>query len=167
MKSECHDCVVYRSRARRCYEMRDIPEQFGHLKLQCHSNCSDCDYFEKVIGQGTSVLIVTRNRHLQHSVLGDAKKADVILQIVSDEYECAAILDKFRPDYIVVDCASGKTRTEDICRHLSNDERIPFTKIILTSRNDYNKNCFEGRIFGWIKKPFTFTQLRCCLGKAE
>lgn len=167
IKPACRECVVYRSRARRCYEMRDIPEQFGHLKLHCHSDCNACDYYEKVRGQGTSVLLVTRNRHLRYSMLSEARKADIIVRGASDEYECATILDEFRPDYIVLDGTFGRKRTQDICRHLSSDKRIPFTKIILTSREDFNKDCFEGRIFCWIEKPFTFAQLRCCLGQAE
>ena len=37
VSDECLNCIAYKSRARRCYEMRNIPEQFGHLKLSWKS----------------------------------------------------------------------------------------------------------------------------------
>ena len=70
-------------------------------------------------------------------------------------------------DFVVLDCSLGTTRVQELCRHLDADLRVPFTKIILTSGSKPVQDCFEGRIFGWIKKPFTFLQLRCCLGQAE
>jgi excisionase family DNA binding protein len=163
----CLDCVVYRSRARRCYEMRDIPEQFGLLKLHCANACENCSYYHIVHGQGTLVLIVTRNQRLVEQIRAESEGGDVSLRFASGEYECSAVLDQFRPDFVVLDCSLGASRVQELCRHLAGDVRIPFTKIILTSGSESVKDCYEGQIFGWIKKPFTFLQLRCCLGQAE
>ncbi|MBU0984621.1 MAG: excisionase family DNA-binding protein [candidate division Zixibacteria bacterium] len=160
---DCRNCVAYKSRAHRCYEMRDIPEQFGTLKLHCHASCTSCEYYKLMQGRGTSTLIVSRNRRLADTLQDEANDRDLILRFASSEYECGAIIDKFRPDYVVVDCSFGASRTRDICRHLSSDERIPFTRIFLTSRNADIRDCCDGEIFGWIKKPFTFTQLKDCL----
>lgn len=164
---ECLTCVVYRSRARRCYEMRDLPEEFGHLKLHCKTDCIDCEYFHAVQGKATSVLVVTRNNRLREQVESEARGHDMVLRFVDSEYDCAAVINEFRPDYVVIDCSCGASRAREMCRHLSRDERIPFTKIILSSHSENIKDCYDGRIFGWIKKPFTFTQLRCCIGQAE
>ncbi len=166
-KPECHDCMVFRSRARRCYELREISEEFGYLTPHCHSECEDCEYYGIVRDEGTQVLIVTRNSKLRDSLTEEAEGGDVVMQFADSEYQCASILHAFRPDYVVLDCALGRNRTQEMCRYLSTDERIPFTKIILTSRSADVEDCFDGRIFGWIKKPFTFQQLRCCLGQAE
>lgn len=167
VNKKCRQCVVFRSRARRCYEMRDIPEHFGHLKLHCTTACEDCDYYHRVQGQGTSVLVVTRNSRLREQIEQEAQHGDVPIRFVTSEYECSALLHHYRPDYIVLDCALGASRVQAMCQHLNRDERIPFTKIILTSKSEKIRDCFEGTIFGWIKKPFTFVQLRCCLGQAE
>lgn len=147
--------------------MRDIPEQFGNLKLHCPTACESCEYFNSVHGEGTSVLILTRNRSLRDAIQRESRHGDVPVRFASSEYECSAMLNRYHPDYIVADCALGQSRIQDLCRHLSQDDRVPFTKIILTSKNEHVKDCFEGRIFGWIRKPFTFLQLRCLIGQAE
>jgi excisionase family DNA binding protein len=41
----CVDCLVYKTRARRCYEMSDFPAEFGVLKQFCKSSCDDCEYY--------------------------------------------------------------------------------------------------------------------------
>jgi len=162
---ECQNCVAYKSRALRCYEMRDIPEQYGPLKLHCQSNCTECEYYKVVVGSGTSALIVSRSRTLAEELHRHADDAELTLRFASSEYECAALIDKFRPDYVVVDCSFGAPRTRDICQYVTNDDRIPFTRIILTSKTARVKDCCDGEIFGWIKKPFTFEQLKSCLSQ--
>ncbi|MEW5995206.1 MAG: excisionase family DNA-binding protein [Candidatus Zixiibacteriota bacterium] len=163
VKNECLDCIAYKSRAMRCYEMRDIPEEFGHLKLYCHGNCTACEYYKVMHGRCTSALLLTRSQKLIKTLEKDASDQDVVLRFASSEYECAAIIDKFRPDFVVLDCSLGTTRTRQLCRNLSADDRIPFTRIILASRSADMKDCSEGEIFGWIKKPFTYDQLKDCL----
>lgn len=164
---ECEDCVVFRSRARRCYEMRDIPDQFGPLKLHCKTACKECEYYHQVRGVGTSVLVLARNRRQLEALERDSQGGDVQIRFAGSEYECSALITGFRPDYVVLDCAFGQSRINQLCGALSRDERIPFTKIILTSENKDVSDCHDGRIFGWIKKPFSFRELRCCLGQAE
>jgi excisionase family DNA binding protein len=41
----CVDCLVYKARAMRCYEMSSFPTDFGVLKLFCKSSCDDCEYY--------------------------------------------------------------------------------------------------------------------------
>jgi excisionase family DNA binding protein len=44
----CEDCLVYKTRALRCYEMCDFPGEFGHLRRFCKSSCDDCEYYKLV-----------------------------------------------------------------------------------------------------------------------
>jgi len=164
-KPECLDCVAYRSRAARCYEMREIPEQFGHLKLHCQDSCEACDYYQLMQGRGTMALILTRNRSLKGALRDEAEDTDLLLRFASSEYECASIIDNFRPDFIVIDCSLGRSRTRELCRNLGRDERIPFTRIFLAAQAPNVKDCAEGEIFGWIRKPFTYEQLKDCLSR--
>lgn len=164
-KPECLDCVAYRSRAGRCYEMREIPEEFGHLRLHCQTTCAACDYYQLMQGRGTSALILTRSQSLQDALRAAANDTEVLLQFASSEYECAAIVEKFRPDFIVIDCSLGKSRTRELCQSLANDDRIPFTRIILASQTTDVQNCADGEIFGWIRKPFNYEQLKGCLSR--
>jgi excisionase family DNA binding protein len=166
-KEECLNCVAYRSRARRCYEMREIPEEFGHLRLHCQTTCDACDYYQLMHGRGTTALMLTRSKNLAETLRQEAQDSDLLLQFASSEYECAAIVEKFRPDFIVIDCSLGKSRTRELCRSLGNDDRIPFARIILASQTTRLSDCADGEIFGWIKKPFTYEQLKGCLGRPQ
>lgn len=157
---ECLDCVAYKSRAHRCYEMRDLPEQFGPLKLHCTTDCASCDYYKMMQGRGTSVLVISRNRELLKNLRERGDDADLTVRFADSEYECAMTIDKFRPDFVVIDCSLGMGRTREICYHLRNDDRVPFTRIILASQSSAIDSCCDGEIFGWIKKPFSLRQLR-------
>ncbi len=41
----CGDCLVFRTKARTCYLLR---EETGHLRLSCDIDCDDCGYFQMI-----------------------------------------------------------------------------------------------------------------------
>jgi excisionase family DNA binding protein len=159
VRDECRDCMAFRSKARRCYEMRDIPEEFGHLRLFCQSSCEDCKFYQLTHLQRRSVLVVSRHQRWLTDLVDQSADSVLKLETAHSEYECGALIEKFRPDFIVLDRSFGAARTRDICRHLIADDRIPFTRIILTSRlASWDDNC-QQEVCGWIEKPFTIEQL--------
>jgi len=160
IQNQCLNCVAYKSGALRCYEMRDIPEEFGGMKTHCDENCDDCEYFRLTHGHATSALVVSHNEKLVSSLKSESDSIEIKLRFASGEYECAATIDKFRPDYVIIDCSFGTKRTREMCRAISNDTRIPYTRIILTSRSASVKECCDGEVFGWITKPFNAEQLQ-------
>jgi CheY-like chemotaxis protein len=151
--------VAYRSKARRCYEMRGIPEEFGHLRLFCQTSCEECDFYQLTHLQRLSVLVVSRHTGWIEELARQQPSPLLKLAFAHSEYECGSVIETFRPDYIVLDCSFGPNRTREICRHLNADERIPFTRIILTSRQArWSEDC-QQEVCGWIEKPFTMEQL--------
>ena len=42
---KCEDCVVYRARALRCFELSDFSEESGFLRRFCKSSCDECNYY--------------------------------------------------------------------------------------------------------------------------
>ena len=60
INEECQNCIVYRSRALRCYEMIQLPIETGHSKVFCQTSCEECDYYKLVLEQSINVLVVTR-----------------------------------------------------------------------------------------------------------
>ena len=48
LKDECKDCIVYKSRTSRCYELCNLPVATGHAKLFCSESCKDCQYFKSI-----------------------------------------------------------------------------------------------------------------------
>jgi excisionase family DNA binding protein len=159
VRQACRNSVVYKSQARRCYEMRDIPEEFGHLKLFCEESCEECEFYHLTHQQARSALIVSRSTELLERLSDQAARLDLDIRVAANEYESALVIEQFRPDFIVLDCSFGTVRTKEFCRQLSTDERIPFAKIILASRTaKWDEEC-EAEVFAWIKKPFSIEQL--------
>ncbi len=162
----CRNCVSYRSRARRCYQLRQVPQQFERLNLHCPMACAECEYYRLMKERGTGLLVVSRNRRLTEGLKHGLETPELTLRFAGSEYDCAAAIDKFRPDYVVVDCSFGTSHTREICQHLINDDRIPFTRIILTSKTSRVTDCRDGEIFGWISKPFSTQLLKDMIDRA-
>lgn len=162
IKGECHECITYRSRSRRCYELRDLPDGLGCLRLYCKSTCTECDYYKMVSEQGLNILVLAESNR----IITDYDDIDIDglhIRFVRSEYECAMMIEKFRPDFIVVDCTFGKRRTEIVCKSLFNDPRIPVVRLILSSKTKKLSDYCDKEVFGWIKKPFSIEQLKNCI----
>lgn len=163
IKSECRDCITFRSRASRCYELKDVPGGMGCLNLLCDTDCSSCEYFKVVNGQKLNVLIIGENKKIVQDLDTLDKTSVFQIRFSEDEYSTAAAIQEYRPDYIIVDCSIGKKRTGFICNNLFNDIRIPVVRIILSSKSKNIKNYCDREVFGWIRKPFNIKQLNECI----
>jgi len=163
INSKCEDCITFRSRAQRCYELKDLPGEFGCLNLMCDTNCADCDYYKLVSGQRSKILIVSQNKRLikDDDDSGWSRTFDV--RFVNNEYDAAVTIQEFRPDYVVVDCSFGQQKTTAICDHLFNDIRIPVVRIILSSKTRDIEDYCDRDVFAWLQRPFTTAQLRDCI----
>lgn len=150
----CRDCIVYEMRARRCYEVVERAHQIGHQKVFCKKTCEECDYYQLVHQQDQNVLLISDNEILVAELKRGAELYDYNFQATSCEYSTSAIVEFFRPDYAIIDCSLGDTRTRDICKHIAADPRIPFVKIVLAAqKGGFPKDCERG-IFARIEKPF-------------
>ncbi len=163
IKEECRNCITYRSRSRRCYELRDLPDGLGCLRLGCQTSCEECSYYRLVSEQELNVLILSENENIVRNGSQMGNSDNIRSRFVSSEYECSLLIESFRPDYIVVDCAIGRKRTDQICKDLFDDSRIPVTRVILASRSKQPLNYCDSEVFGWIRKPFTMANLRNCI----
>jgi len=163
IREECRDCITFRSRARRCYELKDVPGGLGCLNLMCDTECSDCDYYRVVQGQGITVIALASSGKLISDLQGSGVREGIDIRFATGEYEAAALIQGFRPDYIVVDCSFGQRRTADICGSLFADIRIPVPRIILSSKTKRIKDYCDREVFGWIRKPFSLQQLKECI----
>ena len=54
----------------------------------------------------------------------------------------------------------GKKKTKEICKHISEDSRIPFGRIILVSESAMDDNFGDNEIVGWLEPMFTSDQLK-------
>jgi len=163
IKAECKDCITFRSRASRCYELKDIPGGLGCLNLMCDTECSRCEYFKVVNGQKLNILILSENKTIVQNLDSLDDTGIFRIRFSEDEYSAAIAIQDYRPDYIIIDCSIGKKRTGFICNNLFNDIRIPVVRIILASKSRNLKDYCDKEVFGWIRKPFNVEQLNKCI----
>jgi len=166
-EQRCHECIVYRSRAVRCYEMIQLPAESGHAKLHCHGACYDCEYYRVVKGQRLNVLLIVGQEKLKNEIESNISRFDYNLQIADSEYNCSMMVENFRPDYVIIDCSIGKKECGSFTRHLFEDPRIPYIKIILVGdSHDIPSEC-NGLIFAVMKEPFSLNELENLIGMAR
>jgi excisionase family DNA binding protein len=155
ISEKCQECIVYRSRATRCYEMIKLPEESGHARVFCQGSCDDCEYFRVVKGQRINLLVVTDNKALSDDLEKQAGDVDFNLRLTENEYHCSMVVENFRPDYVVIDAAMGQERCRDFAQHLSEDPRVPYLKIIIAGGYDDIPSECNKMIFAVIDSPFT------------
>ena len=160
---ECSDCVVYRLRAQRCYEMaKQDPESRASLSF-CDGACETCDYYSRVQAQTTNVLVVTDDK-VMAATLGLARPPeDFDVRVADCEYTCSLMVDTFRPDFVVVDCTLGPDLASQIRYHLSQDPRIPFVRIILATGPEESVEACKGEVFAILQRPFELKDVAACV----
>ncbi len=163
VKPECKKCITYRSRAKRCYQLKDLPGGLGGLGLMCDTECSDCEYFKQVNDQTLNILVLSQSGNLIRDIDRLDNSGMYQIRFAESEYKAAVVIQQFRPDYIVIDCAFGKRRTGMICHNLFDDIRLPVTRIILSSKSKAIGEFCDKDVFGWIQKPFAIQQLIDCI----
>jgi excisionase family DNA binding protein len=135
-KEDCLGCLVYRARARRCYEMSGLAVETGYAGAYCKTSCDECAYYQEVVRSTWRVLIVTQSEDLRQRLREDGAGSRLEVVFAGSEYECSAACAEFRPDYVVIDCALPKRARESLCSHLATDPRIPGVQIILAVPGD-------------------------------
>ena len=164
---KCGQCIVYRSRALRCYEMIQLPAESGHARLHCHGVCDNCEYFRVVKGQRSNVLLITSDQKIKDDIESVDRTNDFNLRQVGNEYQCSMVVENFRPDYVVIDCSIGRKECADFTMHLSEDPRIPYVKIILAGETHEVPAECNGLVFAVMKEPFSFEGLGSLIGLAK
>jgi excisionase family DNA binding protein len=164
---ECAKCIAYRSRAMRCYEMIKLPAESGHARMFCKGSCEECEYFRVVQGQRLNVLVIADQKELGTEWNDRAKEVDFNLRLTEDGYHCSMVIENFRPDYVVIDSSIGVDRCRFFTKHLSEDPRIPYVKIILAGEIGKVPSGCDKMIFAVINKPFKINELESLIKLAK
>lgn len=152
---ECQRCIVYRSRARRCYEMSRLPASTGHAGLFCTDSCEECQYYELVRWQRPNVLVVTDQAWQRAALESKEESRDYNLRFTDCEYHCSMLIEKYRPDYIILDCSMGTERARQFAGDISADPRIPYVRVVLVGdSHEFPVEC-DKEVFAIIERPFT------------
>lgn len=163
VRDACLRCAVYSIRAMRCYEVAKLAPEAPHPRLYCNERCEDCDYFKEMHGKTSNVLVVTNDRVLAGSLLTEADGAGFNLEITDCEYSCSAVVNHFKPDFVIVDCHIGRQVSRHISHHLKKDPRIPYVRVVLAgSEKDFSRRC-DREVFAQISRPFDIKDIEECI----
>ncbi|TKJ38441.1 hypothetical protein CEE37_13060 [candidate division LCP-89 bacterium B3_LCP] len=167
IQAECSQCIVYRSRAHRCYEMSQLPYENGHAKLHCQESCENCGYYHLVRWQNQNILVITEQHSLQTELEDGTSLKQYNLCFTDSEYKCSMLMEDYRPDYIILDCSIGSGRVWHFVRNIAADPRIPFVKIVLVGEGyEFPQDC-EKEIFAQVESPLTRVTLMKLLGASN
>ncbi|MHC5078704.1 MAG: helix-turn-helix domain-containing protein [Planctomycetota bacterium] len=159
----CKKCAVYLMRAQRCYEFGKFAADDFHPKIYCKTTCEECDYFKEVHGRTTNVLVVTDDGQLASSLKKAAEATRFSLEVVDCEYTCSMAVDRFKPDFVIVDCSLGQGASRDITHHLAEDPRVPFVRVVLAgNEGEFPTEC-EKVIFARLNRPFGVDDIEECI----
>ena len=132
----CRSCIVYRSKARRCFELSRLPAELGFSGVHCDGGCQGCLYFQTQWARSIRVLAITDDAAFQSSLQEDAEACQIQMRFASGPYECSALVAEFLPDFVLIDSSLRKAKREELRSSLTRDRRVPNANIIMaTSRS--------------------------------
>jgi len=161
VRQECKECVVYRVGASQCFQMADlgteVGAEVGHAKKFCRSSCEECQYYRRVRGLPTNVLVVTADEAILER-LSTEENHSVTLRLARSAYEASAIVQEYQAAFVVVDREILVAGEERLLDSLSNDPRLPGVKIVLAVPHGtvgaQGDEIDSGVVFSVIEKPF-------------
>lgn len=128
---DCLECLVYRARAHRCYEISALASEVGYSGAHCTTTCEECAYFNDVVLRPRRVIVVTESEGLMKRLRRDRSRTRLEIEFARSEYECSAICEDFRPEVVVLDGALEERVRASLCSHLAADSRVPGVQIIV------------------------------------
>ncbi len=165
LNKDCEQCLVYKARALRCFEMSDLPDGSGHGKRFCRTSCAECDYYRHLKGHAARVLVLTENPEVS-AELRQSTSEHLEFDVAETGYELAITMESFEPDLVVIDCAIGHQRAGRIANRLLDDPRARLVRIVLAADPDgWPEDCPDDR-FVKIDGPPTLEEIHTSLGRA-
>ncbi len=156
----CSQCIVYRSRSGRCFEMARLPVEAGHSRLFCQKSCEECEYYEMIKDRRANVMIITNQSDVRMELEENSLRYNLNFKLSDCEYKCSMLIESFRPDYIVLDCSLGPERSRDLINHLNEDPRIPFARLVLVGDKDSFPDGCDRMVFAFIRRPLKIAVLQ-------
>jgi len=155
VRSECRECIVYRSRTALCFQLAECGADIGHAKRNCRTSCEECVYYRRVSGLPANVLVITPDPASMAELSASEK---LRVRFARSAYEASAIIQDFQPGFAIVDSGLEVSEEAELINCLVNDLRLPGLRVILAVRSRARRKavpCFkEGIVVGVLPKPF-------------
>jgi excisionase family DNA binding protein len=162
INDNCRQCMVFKSKAEKCYLMAGLGKDGGHSGIFCKNSCYECDYFHFVNKPKSNVLIITENQVLEQNLQANIKES-INLKFSCCGYETSTIIQDFNPDFIILDESLTHSSSDELCKHLIQDPRLHGAQIILAVTDERKERNLQEGICATIKIPFGIPDLEECL----
>jgi excisionase family DNA binding protein len=151
--AECQDCVVYRVRATWCFRMANLCSD-SHGKRFCTGECEECPYYRRVHGQPSNVLVITHDEKLIQDLARRESKS-IAFRFARRGYDASAIIDVFRPAFVIIDQAVLESLGASLLEALASDPRAAGARILLAIRKGaMGSRIRSSAVFATVEEPF-------------
>jgi DNA-binding NarL/FixJ family response regulator len=117
-------------------------------------------------GRPSNVLVITNDLDVTHRLMAEAAgQLPFNLRFTTCEYDCSALVNDFKPDLAVLDCALGSQLTRDFIDHLTQDPRIPHIQIVLAVSDKDSAHKYESLEFRRVRRPFSIGDISKCISQ--
>ncbi|MFC2085007.1 helix-turn-helix domain-containing protein [Bacteroidota bacterium] len=162
VNESCRECIIFRSKAEKCYLIAGMGKDAGHAQLFCTNSCYECDFFHFVNKSPNNVLIITENDELKKQLKFDIQN-NFTLKFSCCGYETSSIIQEFHPDYIILDESLVNSNPDEICKHLLNDPRVHGSQIVLAITKKRTENQLPEGVCASIGIPFYASDMEECI----
>ncbi len=163
----CFPCLVFKARAMRCWEMSALSQAHGFVGTYCETSCEDCGYLEDQRSRPYHVLVITDCQKMKAGLLEESQGTRYVLRFSSCDYETSALVDEFRPDYVVIDCLIEENRCVDLCANLTADHRVPGVRILLATVEGKPVLEQDSRVHARLPRPLKARELEAALDYSD
>ena len=170
--TSCQDCLVYRAKALRCFEVAPFGDNGGFRGTFCKTSCQECRYFHEVQGQQNinNILVITEDVYLIASLTSGLHRTSFFLRFTSSTYETSTLIDSFKPGIILVDFDLHQVQMENLCQRIVEDPRLPGTKVIAVAPSRMEPeslNLCSHAVCASLEKPVSLKDLASCIKALE
>ena len=157
----CRECMIFKSKAEKCYLVAGLGENAGHSQTFCTTSCYECDYFHLMNSSPISVLIISENEQLKQKLQREVK-GNLTLKFACCGYDTSMIIQEFRPDYIIIDESMVNSNPDEICKHILNDPRVHGSQIVLAIAQQRAEKKIPEGVCASIRIPFNASDMEEC-----
>jgi excisionase family DNA binding protein len=151
---ECRDCAVYKVHASWCFCMVSAVKGTGHARRFCGKLCQECPYFRRVRGLPTNVLVISQDESLIQD-LAKRESESVAFRFARRGYDASAIVDVFRPAFVIFDQAILERLGVSLLEALASDPRTLGTRILVAIRKgSMGFRVRNKAVYATIEEPF-------------
>jgi hypothetical protein len=129
----------------------------------CETTCTECGYYRFICGRNAHVLVWSRDTELVEELRRQAAATEMELEFAETEYALSALVETFRPEFVVIDGEVGALRIREASASLLQDARTRLEGIIIAAGAEEHAEEPGPKLLCRIDRPFGVAELHECI----